>query len=314
MSEVAQSQLDRFDWERGDVLSIAREDAARLAALPVKMFAPPFHALLRWFLGEDAESVRKGLCDPRDVMLLNGLMEHQKGNAKRRGDYLTKQREKSLVAKSRRDSTKVPRNSHGTPVDVPSISISRSLSISDKASTTSEGVALPSAAPPVATDGATIRIRGKDYSPKQVLAMLAPINFFGHLDSEEEDRDYFNDGFKDATDEQIKIFVESSMESVFSNEELDLPEDASTDAYEAAATQRLQGIRNEVLKRMRDFRQEYGKDVLGRVMWRLEVQRHKEASGDDLPSPLTVAKGITDSLKAVASALELLRQTAAKQP
>lgn len=311
MSEVAQSQIDHFDWERGDVLSIAREDAARLAALPVEMFAPPFHALLRWFLGEDAESVRKSLKDPRDVMILEGLIEHQRGNAKRRGDYLTMQREKSLIAKSRRSPTGVPRESHGRSVDT-SISISRSLSVSDKTSTTSEGVALPSAAPPVATDGATIRIRGKDYSPKQVLAMLAPLDFFGHLDSEEEDRDYFNSSFKDATDEQIKIFVETSIESSFSCEELGLPEDVSTDAYEAAATQRLQGIRSEVLKKMRDFRREYA-DVLGRVMWRLEVQRCKESSGDDSPPPLTVAKWITESLEAVASALELMRQ-AAKQP
>ena len=312
MSEVAQSQIDRFDWERGDVLSIAREDAARLAALPVEMFSPPFHALLCWFLGEEAESVRKSLNDPRDKMLLDGLMEHQRQNAQRRGDYLTMQRDKSMLAKKRRDSAKVPRDTHGTPVDT-SISISRSLSISDKTSTTNEGVARPLAAPPVVTDGGdVITIRGKSYQPRQVLAMLAPQDFFGHLDSEDADRDFFNSSFKDATDKQIKDFVETSMESCFSFEELNLPEDASSEAYEVAATQRLQGMRNEVLKQMRDFRREYGADVLGRAMWRIEVERSKEG-GEDSPPPSKMAERIVNCLKAVGTALVMLRR-APKQP
>ena len=128
--EVSQSQIDRFDWERGDVLSIIKEDAARLAALPVEMFSPPFHALLRWFLGEEAEAVRKSLTDPRDLMLLDGLMEHQRANAQRRGDYLTKQRDKSLIAKKCRDAARVPRDTHGTPTEDPSIRRSESESIS----------------------------------------------------------------------------------------------------------------------------------------------------------------------------------------
>lgn len=132
--EITQSQIDRFDWERGDVLSIIKEDAARLAALPVGMFAPPFHALLKWFLGEDAEAVRKSLTDPRDLMLLDGLMEHQRANAQRRGDYLTKQRDKSLIAKKCRDAARVPRDTHGTPTDDPSIRRSESESISRSAS------------------------------------------------------------------------------------------------------------------------------------------------------------------------------------
>ena len=146
--EITQSQIDRFDWERGDVLSIIKEDAARLAALPVDMFSPPFHALLRWFLGEDAEAVRKSLTDPRDLMLLDGLMEHQRANAKRRGDFLTSQREKSLSAKKLRDAARVPQDTHGTPVDDPSIrrrkekekysvSESTSLSLRDDAPTAS---------------------------------------------------------------------------------------------------------------------------------------------------------------------------------
>ena len=138
MKQFAENRIDRFDMERGDVLSIAREDAARLAALPVELLSPPIHALLRWFVGESAESVRKGLKDPRDLMVLNGLIEHQKVNAQRRGDFLAKQKEKSMIAKQMRDSAKVPRESRGSPADVPrereSERESERRSVSDKSS------------------------------------------------------------------------------------------------------------------------------------------------------------------------------------
>lgn len=310
MSAITQSQLDRFDWERGDVLSIAREDAARLAALPVEMFAPPFHAILRWFLGEDAEAVSKGLTDPRDKMLFDGLREHQRTNAQRRGDFLASQREKSLIAKSQRDSAKVPRNTHGTSADVPSISKSSSRSQSET-STTSGGVAQPSAAPPLATDGETITWKGKSHTPEQLLARLSPKSYFGHLDSTDEDKAYFASDFANATDEQIGRFLDRNLEGGYACEEIGVAEDASAQEVSEACDRLKALLRSTTTDEMRSFRREYGVAVLARVMWRIEVAHTKFCEKtNDPPTVSQEARTITDVLKAVATALDIIRRRA----
>ena len=110
------SMLERFNATggRGDVLSFSREDAARLAELPLEIAAPILHALLKWFLtGEDVR-----LDDPRDRAMLAGFKEHQLGNAARRGKFLNDQKEKSDKAVQARKERN-PRDTHGTPTDNP---------------------------------------------------------------------------------------------------------------------------------------------------------------------------------------------------
>lgn len=115
------SMLERFNATdgRGDVLSFSREDAARLAELPLEIAAPILHALLKWFLtGEEVP-----LNDPRDRAMLAGFKEHQLSNAARRGKFLNDQKEKSDKAvQARKERT------HGTPADNP-----RETQVIDKA-------------------------------------------------------------------------------------------------------------------------------------------------------------------------------------
>jgi len=84
--------LDRFDMERGDVLSLPRETAVELAALPCEIAAPVIYALLSWFAGGDVPT----LPDPRDNALLLRLVAHQRQNAERRADYLASRRKNRL--------------------------------------------------------------------------------------------------------------------------------------------------------------------------------------------------------------------------
>ncbi len=84
--------LDRFDMERGDVLSLPRETAVELAALPCGIAAPVIYALLSWFAGGDVPT----LPDPRDNALLLRLVAHQRQNAERRADYLASRRKNRL--------------------------------------------------------------------------------------------------------------------------------------------------------------------------------------------------------------------------
>lgn len=117
--------LERFNATdgRGDVLSFSREDAARLAELPLEIAAPILHALLRWFLtGEEVQ-----LDDPRDRAMLAGFKEHQLGNAARRGKFLNDQKEKSDKAVQARKERNL-RDTHGTPTDNP-----RDTQVIDKA-------------------------------------------------------------------------------------------------------------------------------------------------------------------------------------
>ncbi len=84
--------LDRFDMERGDVLSLPRETAVELAALSCEIAAPVIYALLSWFAGGDVPT----LPDPRDNALLLRLVAHQRQNAERRADYLASRRKNRL--------------------------------------------------------------------------------------------------------------------------------------------------------------------------------------------------------------------------
>lgn len=114
-----QSELDRFDPDRGDVLSISKEDATELANLPGEIALPIIHALLRYFaLGKPGDPVPT-MEDPRDNAMLARYIEHQRKNAARRADFLARQREnanngwakRKAADKGKKDAT----GCHGIP-------------------------------------------------------------------------------------------------------------------------------------------------------------------------------------------------------
>jgi len=86
------AQIDRFDMERGDALTLTLDTATELAELPCEIAAPVIHALLVWFTGGEVAT----LPDPRDNALLRRLVVHQKQNAERRADYLASRRKNRL--------------------------------------------------------------------------------------------------------------------------------------------------------------------------------------------------------------------------
>jgi len=69
---------------RGDILSIAVEDGAKLAALPKDMFADIYYPLFQWWI----KGVDTSFDDPRNQMLFEGLKTHQLENAVKRGTSL----------------------------------------------------------------------------------------------------------------------------------------------------------------------------------------------------------------------------------
>lgn len=102
------TMLEKFNETdgRGDVLSLAREDVARLYALPVEIYAPIVHALFGWFLNGDANT----LDDPRDNAMLEGFKEHQLANAWKRKAFLEKQNANANMRRSQKAMA-----SHGNP-------------------------------------------------------------------------------------------------------------------------------------------------------------------------------------------------------
>ena len=109
------SQLDRFDMERGDVLSLTRESASMIKAFGAKIGGTIAFALIEWFAGNPGDEPPT-LSDPRDNGILALLMEHQRRNAERRADYLERQRKKALDgAEARKDRDKSAKVSQGQP-------------------------------------------------------------------------------------------------------------------------------------------------------------------------------------------------------
>ena len=102
------SELDRFDMERGDVLSFTREIAKAIAGFGVEIGGPILFELVKWFSGNPDDEPPK-MADPRDNGFLAMLMEHQRKNAARRADFLAKQ---SQNAQKRWNNAKT---SHGIP-------------------------------------------------------------------------------------------------------------------------------------------------------------------------------------------------------
>lgn len=85
------TRLETFDVERGDVVSLVREDVARLYGGGPDIGGRILWEFFRWFLGgEDSH-----MSDPRDEMLLAGLKEHQRKNAQRMYERLLAQQEKA---------------------------------------------------------------------------------------------------------------------------------------------------------------------------------------------------------------------------
>lgn len=84
------SKLERFDMERGDVLSVEREMAKGITKLGEQIAGPILFRLYTWFAGEPGDAPPE-MADPRDNVFLAMLMEHQRKNAARRADYLAKQ-------------------------------------------------------------------------------------------------------------------------------------------------------------------------------------------------------------------------------
>lgn len=120
-----QSQLERFDIERGDVLSLSREDVVRLAEY-WDITNPILAALFKWFLGGPDVP----MSDPRDDMLLRGLKEHQRANAARRYEYLLGQRQRKQGKGKTTDNHGQPR----TTTDASKEEAKEKISVSDKSS------------------------------------------------------------------------------------------------------------------------------------------------------------------------------------
>ena len=98
------SEIDGFDVERGDVVSLAREDIMRLFMAGLEIGGPILWAFFDWFLNKNNVAMN----DIRDNMVLEGLKEHQRGNAARRYEYLCKQYK-------RRTGKDKAANEHGQP-------------------------------------------------------------------------------------------------------------------------------------------------------------------------------------------------------
>ena len=113
---ACKSELDRFDMERGDVLSLSREIAKAITGFGAEIGGPILFELVKWFSG-DPDDKPPTMADPRDNGFLAMLMEHQKKNATRRADYLAKQREnanKRWQGENAKTSHGIPRHANAT--------------------------------------------------------------------------------------------------------------------------------------------------------------------------------------------------------
>ena len=115
-----QSELDRFDMERGDVLSIPRETCIELSELEddiSKVVAP----LFKWMSGKPGDPIPDVKeSNPKLARLYRGmllrLIEHQKANAARRADFLASQKAKGIASGAKRTARKQSTESnHGQP-------------------------------------------------------------------------------------------------------------------------------------------------------------------------------------------------------
>ncbi len=108
------SELDRFDMERGDVLSMSRETAKAIVGFGPEIGSPILYNLVLWFSGSPGDPFPE-MNDPRDNGFLAMLIEHQKKNAAKRADYLAKQREKGRASAAKAAGRKTATNNHGQP-------------------------------------------------------------------------------------------------------------------------------------------------------------------------------------------------------
>ena len=164
---------------------------------------------------------------------------------------------------------------------------------------------MPSAAPPSATNG-TIKFRGKEYSAKQILAMLAPKEYFGHISSADEDRVEFDGSFAKATNEQVQSFLDVVLDGGYSSEEIGVSEDADGEDVSAEGAKFVARLRNDTSAEMLRFRREFGSDVLGRVMWKVYAEHM--TSEDDSQFASEVRREISSRLALVAEALAAMRR------
>ena len=102
------SELERFDMERGNVLSVEREMVKGITKLGEEIAGPILFRLYTWFAGNPGDATPE-MADPRDNVFLAMLIEHQRKNAARRADFLAKQ---SQNAQKRWNNAKT---SHGIP-------------------------------------------------------------------------------------------------------------------------------------------------------------------------------------------------------
>ena len=105
------SELERFDMERGNVLSVEREMVKGITKLGEEIAGPILFRLYTWFAGNPGDATPE-MADPRDNVFLAMLIEHQRKNAARRADFLAKQQEKGLASGAARRATK---DNHGQP-------------------------------------------------------------------------------------------------------------------------------------------------------------------------------------------------------
>ena len=141
--------------------------------------------------------------------------------------------------------------------------------------------------------------------------MLAPKGYFGHVDSPKDDEADFASNFAKATDEQIGRFLDGYLDGGFTAEELGVAQDASAQEFTEAENKARAYLKSSTTEAMLDFRHEYKADVLGRLMWRMDIklwEYHKTHS--DSPSPIKAAATINTQLQAIATALDIIRRRA----
>jgi len=118
------SKLDRFDMERGDVLMLSRESCIEIDQLgedAPKVLVP----LIKYMTGKPGDPVPEvDETDPRVKRFFTGLLlrliEHQKRNAERRGDYLAKQRQNANARWENVDAKEchgIPRHTKATNIN-----------------------------------------------------------------------------------------------------------------------------------------------------------------------------------------------------
>ena len=209
------TQLEIFleNGGRGDVLSLSKEDIARVYKLPKRIYAPIIHALMKWFMTGE----RVTLSDPRDDGMLEGFIEHQKANANKRREYLEKQLElanRSVASRKANQAAGKPRLNHGsTMVQPPLNQIKEKEEEKDEVMNSFSSSVRENRAP---VDTAPVSLDSVE-DAKKLLMMLAPPIDGKHYS--EEDTEYFKDMEIEKEKDAVKAVMTSTGEIMADEEQ-----------------------------------------------------------------------------------------------